>query len=342
MGSPMEVSGGPKLRIHFTRDDLMRIRLAAAPDPMWEIVNSLHLLQHREGLLMFGAWRRAAVRALDGDANGRRVWHDLTAVAPFATYFPDFLTPSPPCRDLETGIDSVLATPVARLGEEVRRLASGGRPAPWFEALSRGEPATMESLGDTLRTFHRAALEPYWPVIRAAVESDLAVRGQALRSGGEELLNSLHPAMEWKPPVLEMRYPVDRDLHLDGRGLRLLPSFFCWRLPVTLADHELPPVVVYPIERGLGWADAPGGSAVPRSALAPLLGPTRARILELMANRDAVTTTDVAHAVQVSLATVSKHTSVLREVGLIDSRADGRHVLHAATPLGRALLRRSR
>ncbi|WP_410660056.1 ArsR/SmtB family transcription factor [Amycolatopsis sp. lyj-112] len=39
--------------------------------------------------------------------------------------------------------------------------------------------------------------------------------------------------------MLTARYPLDRDLHLRGRGLRLVPSYFCWDTPVALADDEL-------------------------------------------------------------------------------------------------------
>jgi hypothetical protein len=38
------------LRLVFDRDDLARVRLAEAPDPMWELVLSLHLARERPGL----------------------------------------------------------------------------------------------------------------------------------------------------------------------------------------------------------------------------------------------------------------------------------------------------
>jgi hypothetical protein len=33
---------------------------------------------------------------------------------------------------------------------------------------------------------------------------------------------------------------IGRDLHLRGRGIRLVPSFFCWRHPIMPADSKLP------------------------------------------------------------------------------------------------------
>jgi hypothetical protein len=81
---------------------------------------------------------------------------------------------------------------------------------------------------------------------------------------------TLRRSVRWRAPVLEAAYPIDQDLHLDGRGLVLLPSFFCWRTPITVKDPRMTPVLVYPVEWHLGW-DNP---ARVRS-LANLLGRTR-------------------------------------------------------------------
>ena len=66
--------------------------------------------------------------------------------------------------------------------------------------------------------------------------------------GIEGMLANLSPTMRWKPPVLHVKYPMsDQDLHLDGRGLRLIPSYFTWNAPVSLADPRLPPILRYPL-----------------------------------------------------------------------------------------------
>ncbi|MFD1271279.1 hypothetical protein ACFQ51_02890 [Streptomyces kaempferi] len=58
------------------------------------------------------------------------------------------------------------------------------------------------------------------------------MRSRALLDGGTQaLLEGLRPMARWNAPVLEVNYPVERDLYLDGRGLLLVPSYFCWRLP---------------------------------------------------------------------------------------------------------------
>ncbi|GAB3963017.1 ArsR/SmtB family transcription factor [Plantactinospora veratri] len=140
-------------------------------------------------------------------------------------------------------------------------------------------------------------------------------------------------------------YPADRELHLDGRGLLLVPSFFCARIPVTLLDPELPPVLVYPVDRLGGLMPAPGEGAGPvpatggeagRAALAALIGKTRARVLEVVG--DGCSTGEVARRLNISAAAASQHTTVLRNAGLLVSHRDRNTVLHSLTPLGRAIL----
>ncbi|WP_150239984.1 ArsR/SmtB family transcription factor [Nocardiopsis quinghaiensis] len=326
------------LRIYFSRDDLLRIRLTDSADLMWETVNSLHLLQHRGGALFFDPWRDAARRALLDGGAGERALRFLLALAPYASYCPDFLTPADAGPSPDLSVETVLSTPVPRIREELRVLSDHGHASPALGLLARGGPDAMRLLGHALRIYHRAALTPFWSRIRAHVHADLIQRVRTLRGGGAEaLLSSLGPEVRWRPPVLEADYPFDRELHLNGRGLLLTPSFFCWARPVMLADPELPPVLVYPVERSLDWAQR-----TPRpTSLEPLIGSTRSRLLALVAEGGVCTTTGLARTATVSPATVSKHLNVLREAGLVRSRQEGKYVLHGVTDLGLDLLRRS-
>ncbi|MEV4909344.1 transcriptional regulator, partial [Streptomyces albidoflavus] len=43
------------LRIHFTPEDLTRVRVAPGPDLLWEISNSVQTLQRKDGERVFGA-----------------------------------------------------------------------------------------------------------------------------------------------------------------------------------------------------------------------------------------------------------------------------------------------
>ncbi|MFD8500768.1 ArsR/SmtB family transcription factor [Amycolatopsis sp. NPDC059657] len=199
----------------------------------------------------------------------------------------------------------------------------------WAHRLPDGDVRT--DLADALRAYHRQAIEPHLGTIRTALDGDRAIRTRAMLSGGvDELLDSFRPVLRWRAPVLEADYPVDHDIHLNGRGLLLIPSYFCWDRPVTLADPELPPVLVYPVPR-----TAVTGS--PRRApVSALLGATRAAILAATAS--GFTTGEIARVAGVSAATASHHLNVLRDCELITSHRQAATVLHVLTPLGAELL----
>jgi DNA-binding transcriptional ArsR family regulator len=324
------------LRIHFTGQDLENIRVARSPDPLWEIVCSVCRLQNQEGRLAFGPWRREVHGRIRRGGAPRRAATALRSVVPFATYIPDFLTPPIEGESvgLEDGIDRVLATPRRQLRQELELLtASGGNPFAGA-ALARGDTEALTLLGGILRTYHESFIAPVWDRIDAVVSADVARRSRALVTGGTRaLLDTFRPMAVWQPPVLEVDYPVERDLHLEGRGLLFVPSYFCWRRPITLVDATLRPVLVYPADKTVVPASAAGPAE-----LARLLGPTRAALLYEAAAFDCSTTSELAVTVGVSLPSASQQLTVLREAGLLASRREGKYVLHTTTPLGRRLL----
>ncbi|MDT9690732.1 winged helix-turn-helix domain-containing protein [Streptomyces sp. P9(2023)] len=322
------------LRIHFTASDVAGVRMAARPDVLWETILSFHRLRDRRGPVVYGEWRSQTRARLNGETR------PLAALVPSRGYFPDFLTPSEGLHGLDEGLQAVRATPTERLHAELALLGAdrgdraGGRTVPQsLRALAEGGAEPFGRLLGALRGYHRAAIEPYWPHIRARVEADRAVRGRALLDGGAgELLASLPPMFRWRAPVLEADYPVARDLHLDGRGLLLQPSFFCRGTPVVLRDPTLPPVLVYPTTH----CEAPTVHAPGGSSLAKLVGNTRSAVLHAIG--DGGTTSELARRAGVSLASASQHAGVLREAGLVATLRHGNAVLHTLTPLGAALL----
>ncbi len=327
------------LKIHFTGEDILRTRVAPAPDPLWELVLSLHLLQGRSRDPLMSTWRRSVARRLSHDTSDQvRL---LFALNPPRGYFPDFLTPYASVSGFEAGLDAVRATPVSMLRRDLAVLAAANHLPASASALARGEPDVLRHLTRSMAHYRELAINPYWPRIQAAVEADRSRRARALLDGGVEgLLTSLRPAMRWDSGTLEvLDYPDSRELHLDGRGLLLVPSFFCARTPVALLDPALPPVLVYPVDRLGGLAPAGGGEGRPsagRDALAALLGRTRAAVLE--ACEDGCTTGELARRLTISAAAASQHTGVLRNAGLLVSQRDRNTVLHTITPLGRAVL----
>ncbi|MFC8508378.1 ArsR/SmtB family transcription factor [Streptomyces sp. NPDC057411] len=319
------------LRIHFSGNDLAGVRMAARPDVLWETILSFHRLRDRRGPVVYGEWRSEARIRLGAETRL------LAALVPGRGYFPDFLTPPQGILGVDEALDAIRATPPGRIHSEVSLIGASraGRPAvpAALRALAEGASEPLGRLVAALRSYHRAAVEPYWGHIQARVEADRAVRGRALLDGGaEELLSSLPPMLRWRSPVLEADYPVERDVHLDGRGLLLQPSYFCRGTPVVLRDPGLPPVLVYPVTH----CEAPTVREPGLPSLAKLVGHTRSAVLSAIG--DGGTTSELARRAGVSLASASQHAGVLREAGLVATLRHGNAVLHTLTPLGAALL----
>jgi DNA-binding transcriptional ArsR family regulator len=322
------------LRIHFTAADLCRLRLAPGPDPLWESLLSQHLLASGTGPPALGSWRRRAAARLTPPMRL------LMTLAPATGYSADFLTPTGglPRTDavagIDAGVDAVLATPPEQVRADLERMSSQ-RPLPgWARRLADGDGTALRGLATAMRDYFEAALASTWELVCGQVAAERAGRARTMTDGGvERLLATLHPAVRWEPPVLRVSYPADRDVHLSGRGLVLLPSYFCWRTPVTLRAPERPPVLVYPIEHRDGHRSAPDRQ------LTALLGRTRAAILHTAARYPhGCTTSELARSLDVSLSSASEHVAVLRRAGLLRTRPQGRNMLHVVTDLGRALV----
>lgn len=349
------------LRVHFTAADLARTRIADGPDPLWETVLSVHQLTERNPDPALRAWRTREC------PRGRSALRMLRPVMPPRGYFPDFLTPAASLGGLEHGIDAVLSTPRPRLRAELTRLVERASPPAWMRPLAEGEPDSLRRLGRALRAYHASVLRPAWSWISERTEQDRLWRAQTQSvAGTDAMLHTFGPLLRWRPPVLTVDYPIDRDLHLDGRGLVLVPSYFCRQLPVALADGSLPPILVYPARPparhrvgtagggavggvagaggavggtaggAAGGAEAGGTEAVEAESLAHLLGHTRAAVLQSLGGL--CTTSELARRAGVSASSASEHAAVLRRAGLITSTRLRNRVHHSLTPLGTALL----
>jgi DNA-binding transcriptional ArsR family regulator len=320
------------LRIHFTAADLVHATIAAEPDPLWEIVLSRFRLDDRHRPVTYRPWMLALSATTRSRAQPLRV---LRVLAPRGPYIPDFLTPNESCNGLAAGLDAVRSTPRNVLRGQLERLATTTPLPAWVQPLAEGNVATLHHLTGTLHAYYDMAIAPHEAIVRQSIAADHACRIQHLTASGlDGLFASMSPTMRWRPPVLEVDYRLDRDLHLDGRGLRLVPSYFCDRVPVALADPELPPVLIYPIAQQFKWAHATR-PARPK-ALDILLGGTRSAVLQSIHN--GATTTQLARRLDTSIASVSRHATALRDAGLVTSHRQGAAVLHSLTPLGVAIL----
>jgi DNA-binding MarR family transcriptional regulator len=231
-----------------------------------------------------------------------------------------------------------MSAPRERVLAELRTLdRTAGTPSG---AARLADIDGRRELVEVLRTYHATAIAPHGERMQARVDADRSLRARALLDGGvEELLTGFKPWMRWRRPVLEVDYLAgDRDLHLAGRGLLLIPSYFSWGGPVSLADPSLPPVLAYSLHH-TAPDPASRDARTAKAPLAALLGTTRATILRAAAT--GATTGELARAAGVSAASATRHTTALRDAGLLMSHRHAATVLHTITPVGAALLRTS-
>ncbi|WP_369032292.1 MULTISPECIES: helix-turn-helix domain-containing protein [Streptomyces] len=319
-------------RIHFTHDDLLRVSLAEGPALLTETVISLRILQQRRPGAMFGPWQRWARQRIP------RSVHPLRSLVRPDGAIPDFLTPLGH-SDLDAGLDTLLHTPKALLRADLETFTrfTDSRLPTWADPLAEGSSRTLRTVAQALRDWHTAAIVPMGRHLHSRTEeARLSAARTLLTEGLDAMLSRLHPTISWKAPVLELACPDhDIDIHLEGRGLRLVPSLFCGREAAINLDPGLPPVVFYPVAHGTGWSpERTPAARTDHGVLGALLGPTRAALLRAIIAAYGATTTELARRAGISPATVSHHTAVLRDAGLISTHRTGPHAHHIPTPLG--------
>ncbi|MFE3454008.1 ArsR/SmtB family transcription factor [Nonomuraea sp. NPDC059194] len=333
-GKPVGMTRGT-LRIVFTAEDLARVRIASRVDPMWEMVMSLYRLRDRGGGTTMISWRRQVRADLAAAGLLAQVRDVLIPLTPAGAYFPDFLTPIEAQAGLKHGIEALADTTRVRIRQEMNLLrAHVGLPSG-LEDLARGDPRSIRRLSRLTADYCRLAFGPHHTMLESALGRERAGLARHLTDDGvETMLASLAPTMRWRPPALEAAYPAgNREIQLRGRGLTLIPSYFCQITPVALVDHHLPPVLVYPATRHP--PPAPGS----QESLADLLGATRAQMLRCIASGVGCTTTELARRTGASLSNASQHAQVLHRAGLITSTRHANMMLHQITELGTQLTR---
>ena len=319
-----------RLRIHFGAEDIARLRVAPGPDAVWETVLSMHMLQTQRGSVFFDGWRQEVRRRVGSSARL------LLALNPATGPFPDFLTPTAGVSDLETGLDTLLSIPRSRLRAELSELTIPARTHSWMRAVADADPDAMRELGRLFRAYHRNAVLPAWGSIVSAVAAERQRLAQAFLCGGPAaVLTHLGGPDGWRPPVLELAYPRDRDLYLQGRGLVVIPSYFCWKTSCALLDTALQPVLAYPLRHHHAVPYRPARTHGDRP-LGAMIGLTRAAVVRAL--EVPYTTTDLAFRAGTSVTSASQHATVLRRAGLITTERHNGTAVHSLTPLGAAML----
>jgi DNA-binding transcriptional ArsR family regulator len=317
-------------RIHFTTEDLAKVRIEPSLGPLAEAQLSLAVLRRR-GTPMFDGFRERARTVID-----LRREEMLDAIAPgTGPYFFDLISLAGLSDSFDQTAEALLAAPRQHMSGE---LVAFGMTQPRHAISLRDLPndlAARRHMVGRLDRYHSATIAPQWSRIRGQLDADRLARGQILADRGlAGLLGSLHSRVRWEPPCLLVDCDGTGDTYLDGRGLVLAPTFF-WREPTFLRplDDDEPCMLIYPAPLDLTrWA-----ANDPGTALANLLGRTRATVLRAISEGPA-TTTHLANRLGTSAATISQHTAVLREAGLITSHRYRNTVRHVLTTAGAVLL----
>ncbi|MFD0338292.1 hypothetical protein ACFVH0_06295 [Streptomyces sp. NPDC127117] len=200
--------------------------MAARPDDMWELVNSLHILQPptpavRRPPSAHAPWLRH-VRTHCAGRDLRALIRYVTTLVPRLGDFPDFLTPSG-TDSFDTSLDLIHATPAARLRTELAMHLRRRAPPPRARRLADGDRTARREPRSALTTYHRELLAPQLPVIgemfhleRAQHSRDI-LRRAGLVTGtrrGCVVLHALPPsAAPWPAPARTPAAPGQR-----GRG----------------------------------------------------------------------------------------------------------------------------
>lgn len=116
------------LRIHSTNADLVRPRIASAPDPLWEICASLHRFSSGQGCWAYADWHRTVGPRLHSAGFGRTLRALLKPLVPRAVYFP-----------------------VAPYGDRIQARVEAERSARARAVLATGPRGSSQRLGPMLQ-----------------------------------------------------------------------------------------------------------------------------------------------------------------------------------------------
>ncbi|MCM0675895.1 helix-turn-helix domain-containing protein [Micromonospora phytophila] len=320
------------LRLQLAPADLCRVRFVKRLHPVGTAMMACQALRDPTVSVMApGLVDRAATAGADGAARAATV--TLRHLLPARGRLPDFLTPFDGVESVAAGLEAIRATSPRRIRAEVTAAYADVAATPLRRRFAAADPEALDLLGRAVDTWFGAVLTPHWSDLVSTHHHQVAGAAHRLAMRGlAGLFTGLHPAIRWRPPVLEVRTWWSGQLTGTGHGLILLPSPLAGPLPRVLVEPGRPVLLVYPVPMPRPVAGAT------TDALGRLLGVARAVVLRRLAECGELSTTALADAAKVSVSSASEHATALRAANLVTSDRCGGAVLHRLTPLGAHLL----
>jgi DNA-binding transcriptional ArsR family regulator len=247
---------------------------------------------------------------------------------------PESCSPISPLTDTSVAEQAVRLRdmPASTLSDELRQTASNGQPYPPEWRVAGEQPRRwLNSMADaSLDTW--AVVQPRWQAAGPLLDREVRRVGTAMVRGGMgALLNNLHPRLRYANGALTMDFRCDQRLTLGPRRLTLLPMIA--DRDTLLVSFERPDVcyIGYPVRQ-----PGPGTRVVADGALAMILGPLRATILQAL--RQPLTVGQLAAAAQCAPTTATYHLGQLAAAGMIIREQRGTSVRVSRTIRGDELV----
>ncbi|MFD0368801.1 helix-turn-helix domain-containing protein [Streptomyces sp. NPDC127114] len=155
---------GTALRVHFTADDLARVRFAPRPAPLQELHAALTTAVTPPGgplsgppAPLFGPWRGRVLRSLPA------------AAAPLADLVPAGRPPSfldVLADTLPDAFELIRATAPDLVRSELERVYGATAAPSWVRGLHAGEETAWRTVLRAQRAAYETVLAPVWPVVQ--------------------------------------------------------------------------------------------------------------------------------------------------------------------------------
>jgi DNA-binding transcriptional ArsR family regulator len=352
MGVSIDITGLPAERVVFETS------------PLAELAVALHALAepgHHPGMQ---GWATATTAALKPDLADRLIQAEFLWRSTFSDIFMPFaaLPGARPGATLTEDLDLLDRLSDDRFVAAALEFSCGSRyaaglPSPLTDPARHGTVLELaatrgpEQLGftrrlladpPTVRAWVRRLLEDCdeaffadtWRRVRPRLAADARHKTEILRHKGlEETLPAVSAALCLVRGGDGTRIEADKLAHgtttaMDpavGPGVTFVPSHHGWPHLLVLHAAGWRPVVQYPVAEP--EPARPASVEVLKLRLEALAHPIRLRLCRNIA-RAPYTTSELAHANDLSAPEVSRHLAVLKKAGLVTTRRRGRYVLH--------------